>query len=407
VPVFHYKAVDADGEVQEGDMEAADVQAVIERLQSSGHIPIRAEEVRAGKAAGGRFRLPELRRRGVSQRQVGIFTQELATLLRAGLPLDRALEILLDLAEDEQMAGMIARMQEAVRGGKSLSEALEAQQRVFSRFYVNMVRAGEAGGALDVVLGRLADYLTRSKELRDSVLSALIYPAILVSVAGLSVVILLTFVVPQFTQLFEDMGKALPLPTQIVVSLGDLFRAYWWALLLALGGVIWLIQRQLENPNTRYRWDKRLLRLPLFGDLIARLEVARFSRTLGTLLGNGVPLLTALSIVKETLSNRVLATGIEPVADQLKEGQGLAGPLMEAQLFPPLAVHMIKVGEETGHLEEMLLQVADIYDREVQTAVKRLLALLEPILILGLAVIIAAIIISILMAILSVNELAF
>jgi general secretion pathway protein F len=192
-----------------------------------------------------------------------------------------------------------------------------------------------------------------------------------------------------------------------VVSLGDLFRGYWWALLILVGAMAWLVQRQLQHPQTRYRWDGLLLRMPLFGELVMKLEIARFSRTLGTLLGNGVPLLTALAIVKETLSNRVLGAGLDPVAERLKEGQGLAQPLMDTELFPKLAVHMIKVGEETGHLEEMLLQVADIYDREVQTTIKRLLALMEPILILGLGVIIAGIIMSILIAILSVNELAF
>ena len=406
VPMFRYKAVDLDGEVMEGEMEASSLPVVIERLQDSGHVPIRAEELKPGQSAT-RFRLPQLRRRRISQRSIGIFTEELATLLRAGLPLDRALEILQSLAEDEQMAAMVSRVQDAVRGGKALSDALEAQQKVFSRFYLNMIRAGEAGGALDVVLTRLSDYLERSKQLKDTVVSALIYPAILITVAGLSVVILLTFVVPQFTQMFQDMGKALPLPTQIVVGIGDAFRNYWWAILLSIAAIALLVQRHLGNPRTRFKWDGRLLRLPLFGELIGKLEVARFSRTLGTLLGNGVPLLTALSIVKETLSNRVLSASLDPVADRLKEGQGLAQPLMQAEMFPRLAVHMIRVGEETGQLEQMLLQVADIYDREVQTTIKRMLALMEPALILTLGLIIAAIIMSILVAILSVNELAF
>jgi general secretion pathway protein F len=404
--LFHYKFVDSSGDVQEGEMDADSQEAVIRRLQEAGHVPIRAEEVKAGGYRRG-LRLPGLRRNRASRRDIGIFTQELETLLRAGLPLDRALGLLEGLTQSEAMRNLVQRVQEAVRGGSPLSSALEAQHGVFSRFYISMVRAGEAGGALDTVLARLSEYLERSKDLRDSVLSALIYPIILLAVALLSVVILLTLVVPQFSQLFRDMGKALPLPTQVVVSLGDAFRGYWWALLLGVLGVALLARRWLEDPVLRLRWDGWLLRMRLIGDLVVRVEVARFSRTLGTLLGNGVPLLTSLSIVKETVSNRVLVGAIESVAGRTKEGEGLAQPLMDTEVFPKLAVQMIRVGEETGRLEEMLIQVADAYDREVQTTVKRLLALLEPVLILTLGVIIAAIIMSILVAILSLNKLAF
>jgi general secretion pathway protein F len=406
VALFRYKFVDPSGDVQEGEMEGDSQEAVIRRLQEAGHVPIRADEVKAGGYRWG-LRLPSLRRNRASRKDIGIFTQQLETLLRAGLPLDRALGLLEGLAESETMANLVQRMQEAVRGGSALSAALEAQHGVFSRFYVSMVRAGEAGGALDTVLARLSDYLERSKELRDTVLSALIYPAILLTVALLSVVILLTLVVPQFSQLFHDMGKALPLPTQVVVSIGDGFRGYWWAILLVLLGAWLLVRRWLDDPVQRVRWDGWLLRMRLIGDLVVRVDVARFSRTLGTLLGNGVPLLTALSIVKEVVGNRVLVQAIDAVAARTQQGEGLAQPLTDTEVFPKLAVQMIRVGEESGRLEEMLLQVADTYDREVQTTVKRLLALLEPVLILTLGVIIAAIIMSILVAILSLNQLAF
>ncbi len=404
--LFHYKFVDPAGDVQEGEMDADSQATVIRRLQEAGHVPIRAEEVSPGGYRRG-FRLADLRRSRISRKDIGIFTQELETLLRAGLPLDRALGLLQGLAESKAMGALIQRVQDTVRGGAPLSSALEAQHGAFSRFYVSMLRAGEAGGSLDTVLARLTEYLERSKELRDTVLSALIYPAILLTVALLSVLILLTFVVPQFSQLFHDMGKALPLPTQIVVSAGDLVRGYWWAGVLLVLGVVLLVRRALADPQQRLRWDGWLLRMRLLGELVLRVEVARFSRTLGTLLGNGVPLLTALSIVKETVGNQVLAGAIGTVAARTKEGEGLAQPLMDTEVFPKLAVHMVRVGEETGRLEEMLLQVADTYDREVRTTVKRVLALLEPLLILGLGVIIAAIIMSILVAILSLNQLAF
>jgi general secretion pathway protein F len=300
----------------------------------------------------------------------------------------------------------LERVQEKVRGGSSLADALEAQG-AFSRFYLNMIRAGEAGGALEVVLKRLTEFLERSQALRETVTSALIYPIILLSVSALSVIILLTFVVPQFQQLFADAGRALPLATQIVIAVGDGFRHYWWVGAMLIVLLVAILRQQLSQPVSRARWDRWFLSLPLFGDFIAKVETARLSRTLGTLLGNGVSLLNALTIVRETLTNQVLATALGEVAEHVKTGRGLAEPLLEAGSFPKLAVQMIRVGEETGQLQEMLLQVADTYDGEVQTAVKRMLTLLEPALILGLGVIIAGIIMSILVAILSLNELAF
>ena len=405
MPLYRYKAVTPAGEPQEGDMDGPNQAAVADRLQSMGLIAILVEETvrKAGAAAKGQ-RL--FGKSSVSQEDVAIFTQEIATLLKAGLPLDRCLEILIGLAATEPVRQLMLQMREDVRGGAALSVAMESHQQVFSRFYLNMIRAGEAGGALDVVLQRLNEFMERSRDLRDTVKSALIYPAILVGVAVLSVVVLLMWVVPQFSQMFEESGKALPMPTQIVIAAGDFFRNYWWAMALGAVGVYSWFTRQMQVPASRYRWDKRLLELPLVGDLLGKLEVARFSRTLGTLLGNGVTLLTALSIVKETLSNTVMSEGLGAVATQLKEGKGLGKPLMESGLFPKLAVHLVMVGEETGKLQEMLIRIADIYDREVHSTVKRMLSLMEPVLILGLGLVIGGIIMSILVAILSVNDLA-
>ena len=403
--LFSYKAVTPEGETQEGSMDGLSQAAIVERLQGMGLIPIRVEEAAASSVAptnGGGF----FAKNRISQDDVAVFTQEIATLLKAGLPLDRCLEILISLSASEPVRQLMSQLREDVRGGASLSTAMDARKGVFTRFYLNMIRAGEAGGALDVVLQRLTEFMERSKELRDTVKSALIYPAILITVSVLSVAILLVWVVPQFSQMFEESGKALPLPTQVVIAAGDAVRDYWWAMVLVVvGGIAWF-GKQMREPASRLKWDKRLLDLPLLGDLIGKLEVARFSRTLGTLIGNGVTLLAALSIVKETLSNTVMAQGLTEVAAQLKEGKGLGKPLLETGLFPKLAVHLVMVGEETGKLQEMLIRVADIYDREVQTAVKRLLALMEPVLILGLGLVIGGIIMSILVAILSVNDLA-
>jgi len=278
-------------------------------------------------------------------------------------------------------------------------------REVFSRFYVNIVRAGEAGGALGAVLTRLADTMERNKELRESVKSALIYPMILICVAVTSVMVLLVFVVPQFQQTFAQAGKALPLPTQVVIFVGTGLRKYWWLLIAVVVAGVWLFRRWLSRPEVRFRWDQRLLRWPLVGDLTAKVEVARFARTLATLLGNGVTLLAGLSIVKETMTNTVLAQGIDGVTTRLREGKGFGRPLLETGLYPRLATQMILVGEESGRLEEMLNRVADVYDREVAMAVKRFLAVLEPALILGLAVLIGGIVFSILLGVMGMSEL--
>jgi len=405
LPAFHYKAVSADGEALEGEMEARAQEGVVERLQAMGYIPIRVEETQADAAAEN-VSFAWLRSSKVSQAEVGVFTREIATLLHAGLPLDRALEILVALSENEKVRRLLVQVRDDVRGGASLSASLEDQKGVFSRFYINMVRAGEAGGALGPVLMRITEFMERAKALKETVQSALIYPVILVIVAVLSVLLLLVFVVPQFNQMFEQSGKTLPVPTQIVIAAGDFMRHDWWMLLIGVAAMYILMRQQLGNPVSRYRWDGWFLRLPLVGDLVAKIEVARFTRSLGTLLGNGVTLLNALYIIKETLGNRVMAEGLDGVATQLKEGLGLGKPMMETGLFPKLAVHMVMVGEETGRLEEMLLRVADVYDGEVQSTVKRMLGLMEPVLILGLGLVIGGIIMSILLAILSVNELA-
>jgi len=302
-------------------------------------------------------------------------------------------------------AVLLQQVRDDVRGGKALSQALEARRDVFSRFYVNIVRAGEAGGALGVVLTRLADTMERNKELRESVKSALIYPTILIGVALLSVMIILGFVVPTFQQTFAQAGKALPLPTEIVVYLGTGLRKYWWLLLMLIFAAVWIARRRLRVPEVRFRWDGRLLRAPLLGDLMAKVEVARFARTLATLLGNGVTLLAGLSIVKETMTNSVLAQALDGVVTRLREGKGFGTPLAETGLYPRLATQMILVGEESGRLEEMLGRVADVYDREVQIAVKRFLAVLEPVLILSLAVLIGGIVFSILIGVMSMSEL--
>lgn len=410
MPLYAYRAVTSAGEVSTGELDAANESEIVDRLRDQGMMPMRiAPATGAGAAApAGAARAPRRRLfapRRVTRDNLLAITRELATLLRAGLPLDRALEVLIGLAPTAPVAELLQGIRDDVRGGKALSQALDDRREVFSRFYVNIVRAGEAGGALGVVLQRLSDTMERNKELRESVRSALIYPTILVCVAVASVMVLLVWVVPQFETTFQQAGKALPLPTAVVIFLGNGLRSYWWAL---LGGGFLLIgwlRRRGRTPRVRRIRDARLLGTPLLGDLLGKVEVARFSRTLATLLANGVTLLAGLSIVRETMTNTVLAGALDGVIAKLREGKGFGRPLAETGVYPRLATQMILVGEESGRLEEMLARVADVYDREVQVAIKSFLAVLEPMLILGLAVLVGGIVFSILLGVMGMSEL--
>jgi general secretion pathway protein F len=408
MPIYRYKAVNASGDIAAGELDAANESEIVDRLRDQGLMPMQvvaATGDRSAAAAKPAQTRSWFAPRRVTRDHVLAFTRELATLLRAGLPLDRALEILIGLATAPPVAVLLQTIRDSVRGGKSLSQALDMHREAFSRVYVNILRAGEAGGALGVVLTRLSETMERNKELRESVKAALIYPTILVCVAVASVMVLLVWVVPQFQQTFAQAGKALPLPTQVVIFVGTGLRKYWWLIALIVAAVVWLIRRRLARPEVRFRWDRRLLRLPLLGDLLAKVEVARLARTLATLLGNGVTLLAGLSIVKDTMTNSVLASALDGVVTRLREGKGFGRPLIETGLYPRLATQMILVGEESGRLEEMLQRVADVYDREVQLAVRRFLAVLEPVLILSLAVLIGGIVLSILVGVMAMSEL--
>lgn len=399
---FRYRAATADGSIVNGTLSGDSREHVVAQLQALGQVPIRIEK---SAERGTRSPLKSRRKTKVTEQQIADSTRDLATLLRAGVPLERALGIMISLANGSPLASLLGDIRQSIKRGATLADAVEQQGKVFSRFYVNLLRAGESSGTLEVVLERLAEQMESSKEVRDALTSALIYPAILVFVAVTSILILLAYVVPQFTEMFEGVGQVLPLSTRITIAVGESLQKYGWLLFAIAATTVWTIRRQLQSDDGAYKWHKRLLKLPIAGSIIVKMEVARFSRTLSILLHNGVPLLKALSIVKETMSNRVLAAGIERVTGNLREGQSLAKTLADSTDFPQFAIHMIGVGEQTGNLQEILTQVANTYDRDTRTTIKRALALLEPMLILVLGVIIAAVIISILVAILSVNDL--
>jgi len=403
--LFAYKAVNSLGETEEGVRDAVDERQLIAALQTEGYIPIRVIPAGAKSFLGLRL---GIKQSGLSQKDISLFTGELATLLESGLPLDKSLLVLIDLTEDnERVTKLIARVLDKVKGGSTLADALEKQSGIFSKFYLNMIRAGEAGGSLGEVLTRLSEYLERSRELKETVSTALIYPAILLIMSLASLFVMLTFVVPQFSEMFESAGKALPVSTQIVVGLAEWLQSYWWLLILGVVLVTGYMNLQMADPVKKKVWDGRFLKLPLAGTIILNKETANISRTLGTLLGNGVSILAALVIVRETVDNLVLAAAIQDTEEQLRQGKNMSDALLEKGIFPKMAMQMIKMGEETGRLEEMLLRVATIYDKQLRVAIQRMLALLEPALIISLGLMIAGIIVSILLAILSVNDLAF
>ncbi|MCU7919548.1 MAG: type II secretion system F family protein [Candidatus Thiodiazotropha sp. (ex Epidulcina cf. delphinae)] len=400
---FLYKAVGNDGEVVEGELQAVSRDHAVDQIHRKGQVPIRVEASRQkGQPAARRG----FRRRRVSADQIASFTRELATLLKSGQPLDAALSILQSIAGEASLfSEHLTRIRDSLKRGNAFADALAKEEGLFSNFYVQMVRAGESGGALESVLARLAVHLERSKEVRSSLISALIYPMILLFVAITSILILLTYVIPQFSELFSDMGQALPLSTRITMGMAAFLQQYGWILALCVILLIFYFKWQMSRKATAKRWHTRWLALPVIGPIIQQVEAARFCRTLGTLLENGVPLLKSVSIVKQTIGNHLIADGMDQVVNNLKSGQRLADPLAEHARFPRFALQMIRVGEESGQLETMLMQTAEILDQETQTLIKRALSLVEPIMILLLGLIIAAVVMSILVAILGVNSL--
>ncbi len=403
--LFDYKAVNAEGSVQEGRKEANSEAILVEKLQAEGLIPLKISQVGLKSSYLFSFKKAEV---GLTQKEISLFTKELATLLQAGLPIDRSLEVLMGLIDDDSnIYDLIKNVLERLKGGENLADALQAESSAFSKFYINMLRAGEAGGSVDIVLGQLSEYLEKSKELKDTVSTALIYPAILVIMALGSVFLLLTFVVPQFTEMFESAGKELPISTQIVVGTAEWLQSYWWFLLIIGFIGYFTLRYEMTDGPRKARWDQLVLNIPMFGEIIRNMNTTNFTRTLGTLLSNGVPILTALGIVKGTLSNLVLVEAVSSAEENLKQGKDMSSALIESGQFPKMATQMIKMGEETGKMEEMLERTANTYDKQLKITIERMLAMMEPILIVTLGLLIAGIIISILSAILSVNDLAF
>jgi len=387
-------------------MEADAERSVILRLREMGCVPLRIA-VPSERAIGApRQQVPLFTKRKVNQQQLLQFTRELGALLAAGLPLDRSLSILGGMVEGGELSKIVRSLVEAVRAGKSLAVSMGEHPEVFPKIYVNMIRAGEAGGILESVLRYLTEYMESTLALKEDIKSALIYPLILATAAGISLIVLFVFVIPKFAAIFRDNGKALPWITKVVIGFSQFLAEYGWILLMVLCAAVVGALFYVRSAEGRSEWDRLSLRSPLIGDLLRKFETARFSRTLAALLKGGVPLLDALGTVQGVIGNRLLARAISQVQARVREGKGMARPLGESGLFPPLALNMIAVGEETGKLESMLAEVAGYYDQEVKRSTKRMMALLEPVLILAMGLIIGIVVISMLLAIFSINDLS-
>ena len=401
--LYRWRAVDETGDVTEGEMEAANPDQVVERLRRQGRLVLVARPVRRGAL---RFRFM---RRGnrLRQAEAALMFREMATLLRAGLPLDRALDIMAQLAGESSGGRVMADLLGRVHGGSSLADAMEAQGESFPRFAIGMVKAGEMSGALEVVMARLADFTERTQELKEQVISAMLYPLLLFAVSLVAITLLLAVVLPQFKPLFDAAGTGLPMATRVVMQAGDFAAASWWLIPVVAVAALGLVVRRRSDPHFRLALDRRLLNAPGLGRLIADIEVGRLLRGLSTLLVNGVPLLPALSILGETTGNAGMAAAIDRACDSLRQGRGFAEPLSADPWFPKVAARLLGVGEETGRLDDTVARAADILDSRSRRAMERGLALLGPVMTLGVGLLVAGIITAILVAVLHVNDLVW
>jgi len=398
---FFFRAVAPDGKLRTGTLTAETDKAAARELRKQGLIP-----VYVGLQPSRRFelKLPSFTRG--RRRDVLFFTQELSTLLNAGVPLDRALQIAGELTERPGFRLVILDVLRVLKGGKSLADSLATHPEYFSKLYINIVRAGEASGALGTVFTRLTEFERTRDDLRGYIIGAMVYPTLLVLVGLASVVVLMDFVVPRFAQMFQESHMRMPLPTMIMLETSSIVRAYGWIAMAATAAFAIAARAWIRTARGRLWWDALRLRVPVLGDALRKAETARFARAMETLVSNGVGLVQSLGIAGAVLSNRWMSQSLESVAQGVKRGEGLSAPLRRTKQFPPLAAHLLTVGEETGRLDQMFARMADIYETDTRAAIKRFTALFEPLIILVMGVVVGGLILSMLLAITSINEVA-
>jgi len=372
---YLWKGKTAKGEVLSGEYQATDKNEVGEYLRKRRMVIVSIKKKPKSQPLG------FLKKKGVGVKDLAVFTRQFATMVNAGLPLVQCLDVLGRQMDKPQFKEVVLQVTADVEGGSTLAEALEKHPRVFSELYVNMIAAGEAGGILDVILGRLAVFLEKADALQRKVKGAMTYPIIVLTVAGGACIFMLMFVIPVFAKMFSDFGGVLPAPTRIVMGLSDFIRGYWWALAGGAAGATFLFKRYRATESGLRNTDKASMRIPIIGTVLLKSAVARFTRTLGTLIGSGVPILQGLEITSKTAGNKVIQEAIAETAKSISQGDTIAQPLKESGVFPPMVVQMIGIGEQTGALDEMLAKIADFYDDEVDSAVEALTAAIEPIMI--------------------------
>jgi type IV pilus assembly protein PilC len=420
MPKFNYVALDAKGKEISGVLETDNTTSAVSRIREMGYFPTNVTEADKGKRAGkpaapvtagkpekkgfGQLQLKFLSTGKIKSKALTAFTRQLATLIDAGLPLLRGLSVLRRQEKNPTLKKTLVQLSEAVEGGSTFSEALAQHPKIFNRLYVNMVRAGEAGGVLDVTLSRLADFQEKAQKIKNKVISAMVYPVVVICVAVGILSFLMVVIVPKFKEIFSDLleGKELPVLTQVVITVSNLMKDRILIVLPVLIAIFIAIKLVGKTTKGRFLLDTVKLNAPVFGSLVRRVGISRFTRTLGTLIASGVPILQALNIVRETSGNAVIAKAVGQVHDSVKEGESIVQPLEASKVFPPMVVSMIEVGEETGALPDMLMKIADVYDDEVDNAVAALTSLLEPIMIVFLALIVGTIVIALFLPLISI-----
>ncbi len=408
MPTFSYEALDNTGGPKSGSITAENRVGALRQLKSGGVTPLRLEEIRETPVEAVPtpvFRTRERVRSGkIKTRDVMVFTHQLASLVGAGLPLLQALRLLKDQTENQKLRDIVTQVAIDVEGGSSFSNALGKYPRVFSRLYVSMIGVAETGGVLDKVLLQLADFIERGETFRTNILTAIIYPIFLLILAFTAVTFLMVFVVPTITGILLESGQSLPAPTLLLMKISAFLKSWGWLLVLVIAAAVWGFRRYRNTPKGRYQVDLFLMRTPLLGPMIEKSAIARFSRTLGTLTESGVPILHTLQIMGETVGNSVIGAEVDRIAEEVRKGEGLALPLKKSPAFPEMVAHLVAIGEESGQLEQMLFKIADAYDFEVSNAVKRFTSVLEPFLILFMALIVGFIVISMLLPILNITQ---
>ncbi|HSA55767.1 MAG TPA: type II secretion system F family protein [Gemmatimonadaceae bacterium] len=384
MPAFTYTARTATGELRSATIEAPSREDVVAQLRRQRMSIVKVDENTKPKKKMG----------SIKMRDIVIFTRQFSTMINAGLPLVQALDILAKQTENKALASATRDIVFDVESGHTVADALAKHPNAFSELYVNMVAAGEAGGILDTILMRLATFMEKNDALIRKVKGAMIYPAVIMSVAVIAITVLLMFVIPVFESMFASVNMALPLPTRVVIGLSDFLRSQWYILAGAMAGSVWLFRRYYRTASGKLSVDRALLRFPVLGDVLRKSAVSRFTRTLGTLISSGVSILDGLEITAKTAGNRVIQDAIMASRASIAGGDTIAAPLQKSNVFPPMVISMIAVGEQTGGLDEMLSKIADFYDEEVDAAVSGLLSLLEPIMIVFLGVVVGGMVVA-------------